>query len=168
MQKCDLQNKIIVIGSPGAGKSTFSRKLSQKLNLPLFHLDLIWHKPDKTTITREEFDLQLDQILNQENWIIDGHYARTLEKRIFACQTIFFLDMPLKTCLQGIYNRIGKHRDDLPWQETEFDPEFKEYVINFQKEQLPNIYLLLEKHRDKKIIIFKSHKEIDDFFNLLN
>ena len=46
--------KVIVIGSPGAGKSTFSRKLRDKTGLPLFYLDMIWHKPDKTNITREE------------------------------------------------------------------------------------------------------------------
>ena len=36
--------KVIVIGSPGAGKSTFSRKLRERTNLPLFYLDMIWHK----------------------------------------------------------------------------------------------------------------------------
>ena len=49
--------KIIVIGCPGSGKTTFSLKLAEKIKLPLFHLDAIWHKPDRTHITREEFDI---------------------------------------------------------------------------------------------------------------
>lgn len=163
-----LQNKILVIGSPGAGKSTFARALSKKLSLPLFHLDLIWHMPDKTNITREEFDKKLDEILMCDNWIIDGHYARTLEKRILACQTVFFLDLPLEICLQGISTRIGKPRPDMPWQETEFSPKFKQYVIDFQNEQILKTYALLEKHKDKKIIVFKSHSEIESFLHLLN
>ncbi len=161
-------NKILVIGSPGAGKSTFARKLSKKLNIPLFHLDLIWHKPDKTTISREEFDRELNKILIDDKWIIDGHYGRTLEKRILACQTVLLLDLPLEICLQGICSRIGQPRPDMPWQESEFDPEFKEYVINFQTEELPKAYSLLEKYKNKNIIVFNSHKELEEFLNLLN
>lgn len=52
-------NKVIVIGSPGAGKSTFSRKLRDVTGLPLYYLDMLWHKPDRTTISREEFDTKL-------------------------------------------------------------------------------------------------------------
>lgn len=42
--------KAIVIGCPGAGKSTFARILSDKTNLPLYYLDMLWHKPDRTTV----------------------------------------------------------------------------------------------------------------------
>lgn len=48
--------KVIIIGCPGAGKSTFARKLKEKTGLPLFYLDMIWHKPDGTNISRDEFD----------------------------------------------------------------------------------------------------------------
>ena len=77
--------KIIVIGSPGAGKSTFSRKLQNITGLPLFYLDMIYHRPDKTTCSAEEFDEKLNQILVQDQWIIDGNYARTLPLRLDQC-----------------------------------------------------------------------------------
>ena len=32
-------NKIIVLGCPGSGKSTFSKKLHELTQLPLIHLD---------------------------------------------------------------------------------------------------------------------------------
>ena len=54
--------KIIVIGSPGSGKSTFSRKLRDKTELPLYYLDTIFHNPDRTTVSREEFDHSLSEI----------------------------------------------------------------------------------------------------------
>lgn len=63
--------RAIVIGSPGAGKSTFARKLRDLTGLPLFYLDRIWHKPDKTNITKEEFDARLREILKEDRWIID-------------------------------------------------------------------------------------------------
>ena len=75
-------DKIIIIGCPGSGKSTFVRKLNQILDYPLYHLDLIWNKPDKTTISREEFDIELEKIFKEDKWIMDGNYQRTLEKRL--------------------------------------------------------------------------------------
>ena len=69
--------KIIVIGSPGAGKSTFARKLREKTGIPLYYLDMLWHKPDRTNVSQEEFDAGLDSILCQDEWIIDGNYLRT-------------------------------------------------------------------------------------------
>ncbi len=64
--------RAIVIGCPGSGKSTFSRKLRDSTGLPLYYLDLLWHKPDRTTVSREKFDKRLYEILMQEQWIIDG------------------------------------------------------------------------------------------------
>ena len=86
--------RVIVIGSPGAGKSTFSRRLRQKTGLPLYYLDQIWHRPDKTNVSREEFDRRLGEILEKDCWIIDGNYLRTLQKRMEACDGIFFWIIP--------------------------------------------------------------------------
>mgnify|MGYP000016979572 FL=1 len=157
-------SKIIVIGCPGAGKSTFSRKLSEVTGIKLYYLDMLWHKPDKTHISREEFDIELEKIMANESWIIDGNYTRTLEARLKECDTAFLLDYPLEICLEGAASRIGKERVDMPWTEDEFDEEFKQYIIDFSKDNLPVIYELLDKYRDtKKIIIFKSRNEADDY-----
>ena len=59
------QHKIHVIGSPGSGKSTFSRKLRDKMGLPHFYLDMIYHKPYRTAVTREEFDEKIKVFLNR-------------------------------------------------------------------------------------------------------
>ena len=156
--------KIIVIGSPGAGKSTFSRKLKDLTGLPLYYLDMLWHKPDKTTVSREEFDTKLHEILKNDKWIIDGHYHRTLETRLRECDTVFLLDFPLDVCLSGAQNRIGTKREELPWMETEFDEEFKQYIIEFPEDKLPKTYELLEKYRNgKEIIVFHSRKDVDDY-----
>lgn len=158
--------RVIVIGCPGAGKSTFARKLRDKTGLPLYYLDMIFHKPDRTTVTREEFDKKLMAILQTEEWIIDGNYHRTLPLRFEACTDIFFLDFPLDQCLKGAASRIGKKREDMPWIEQEFDPEFRQYILNFQTEQIPKIYELVKQYREtKRIVIFHSRAEMDQWFD---
>lgn len=161
--------KAIVIGSPGAGKSTFARKLRDATGLPLYYLDMLWHKPDKTNITVEEFDARLNEIMGEDKWIIDGNYQRTLERRIKACDTVFLLDFPLEVCLFGARSRVGKRREDLPWLETEFDAEFEQWIVDFSKDSLPYIYELIDRYREKKeSIIFKSREEADRYLQLLS
>ena len=158
--------KAIVIGSPGAGKSTFSRKLRDMTGLPLYHLDMIWHRPNQTTVSKQEFDERLREILAKDCWIIDGNYSRTLELRLQYCDTVFLLDFPLETCLAGAESRIGKAREDLPWLETEFDPEFRQFILDFPKDSLHRIYRLLEKYQmDKRTVIFKSREELENYFS---
>ena len=157
---------IVIAGYLAAGKSTFARKLRDKTELPLYYLDMLWHKPDRTTVTREEFDAKLEKLLKQDQWILDGNFQRTLETRLMACDTVFLLDYPLEVCLVSVENRIGQKRDDMPWIETEFDPEFRQWIVNFQQKQLPQIYELLEKYlRQKDIVIFKSRQEADDYLD---
>ncbi len=159
--------KIIIIGSPGAGKSTFARALRDKLNLSLFYLDMIWHKPDKSNISRAEFDKKLMKILNKDSFIIDGNYIRTLKMRLDFCDTVFFLDLPAKVCLSGAMQRIGKPREDMPWTEDEFDGEFGNFIKAFPKEVTPIIYNLLDEYKDKvDIKIFKSREEVNNYLQL--
>lgn len=159
--------KIIVIGSPGAGKSTFSRQLRDITDLPLYYLDMINHKADKTTIEREEFDRQLSEILSADNWIIDGNYQRTIEMRLEKCDTVFLLDFPLDVCLSGAASRVGKKREDMPWVEEELDEDFRQWIVDFPNEKLPEIYQMLDKYSGKNIVIFKSRQEADEYLQKL-
>lgn len=156
--------KVIVIGCPGAGKSTFARALRDVTNLPLYYLDMIWHKPDKSNITSEEFDARLHQIILSDEWIIDGNYLRTMEMRLAACDTVFLLDFPQEVCLVGARSRVGIPREDMPWVETEFDEEFRQHITDFSREQRPKIGALLENYRKNRTVYqFKSRTESDQY-----
>ncbi len=155
--------KVIIIGSPGAGKSTFARHLANKTGIPLFHLDMIWHKPDKTNISREEFDIALEDIMSGKSWIIDGNYNRTMQKRLQKCDTVFLLDYPTEICLEGAEARVGKKRADLPWIEDKLDDDFRIWIEEFSKIEIPKIYALLSEYTEKEIYIFKSRSDADRF-----
>lgn len=160
--------RVIVIGCPGSGKTTFAEKLRDKSNLPLFYLDAIWHKPDRTHISREEYDKRLAEILALDAWIIDGNYSRTIESRIAACDTVFLFDLPSEVCLDGAISRLGKDRYDMPWIDTELDPKLKAEIEEFSSKNLPSIYALIDKYRDgRDIVVFKSREEADEFLKEL-
>lgn len=153
--------RVMIIGSPGSGKSTFARKLRDKTELPLFYLDMIKHKADRTVISSEEFDSKLMEIISQGEWIIDGNYQRTLEVRMQECDTIILFDLPTEVCIDGAKARIGTNREDLPWVETEqtLGDGFEKFIEEFSAIELPRIYELLSKYNDKNIIVFKSREE---------
>lgn len=154
--------RVLIIGCSGSGKSFFARKLAAITNLPLYYLDMIWHRADRTTIGRGEFDRKLYGILAQERWIIDGNYQRTLPARLARCDTVFLFDLPLADCLAGAESRIGPKRPDLPWVETEpgLDPDFRQWIIDFRAKKLPQILDLLAKTVCDKIV-FKSRAQAD-------
>ena len=156
--------KAIIIGCPGSGKTTFAEKLNKCTGLPLYHLDAIWHKPDKTHISREEYDERLAEIFATPEWIIDGNYNRTIENRLIQCDTVFLFDLPVEVCLQGATERLGKGRYDLPWIENKLSVELKTTIEEFPQKHLPRIYELLEKYKtEKQVIVFKSRAEAEEF-----
>lgn len=155
--------RVIVIGSSGSGKSTFARRLRDMTGLPLYYLDMIWHKPDKTNISKDEFDRRLNEILSADRWIIDGNYQRTLEVRLKKCDTVFLFDLPLEACLAGAEARVGTKREDMPWVENELDEEFRQWIVDFPRKQLPEIYGLPEKYKDKNIVVFKSREDAETY-----
>ncbi len=159
--------KAIVIGCPGSGKSTFARALAEKTGLPLIHLDMLYWNADKTTVAKEVFLERLRAAMSRDEWIIDGNYGGTMEMRLSACDTVYFLDYPVDICLEGIRERRGKPRSDMPWVEENDDAEFINFIKDFNSVSKPKILNLLEKYNEKDIFIFKSREEADTFLSAI-
>lgn len=159
--------KIIVIGCPGSGKSTFSKALHDKTGIPLFRLDMMFWNADKTTVEKSVFRQRLSNTIQKDEWIIDGNYGSTIELRLQACDTVFFLDYPLDVCLDGVKSRRGKIRTDMPWVEAENEEntEFIEFIENYNSKSRPTVMDLLYKYSHKEIYIFKNRSEADEFLN---
>ncbi|MGL4336982.1 MAG: adenylate kinase [Turicibacter sp.] len=161
--------KVIVIGCPGSGKSTFSRSLHNVTGIPLYHLDMMNWNADRTIVPKMIFRERLHQAIEKESWIIDGNYGSTIDIRLQYCDTVFFLDYPLDVCLKGVLSRKGKERTDMPWIEEpgEEDSEFIEFIKNYNLVCKPDVMDLLNKCEEKDIFIFKSRDEADQYLSQL-
>ena len=156
-----LGGRVLVVGCPGSGKSRFSLRLREKTGLPLIHLDNVWWRPDRSHITREAFDQRLAELLRGERWIIEGDYSRTCETRIRACETVIFLDYEEAVCMQGIIERVGQARPDIPWTEQRLDPELAAMVRGYRAKERPVLLELLARYPEKRTLIFKSRGDAD-------
>ena len=161
MKNPSIGHRILILGCPGSGKSTFARALAARTGLPLVYLDNLWWRADGSHISRDEFDRTLAGLLAGERWIMDGDYSRTYEVRVRACDTVIFLDYPEEVCMAGIVARVGQNRPDMPWTESTLDPELVAMVKNFATDNRPVLLSLFRKYPEKQVIIFTSRDEAD-------
>ena len=167
MEKPSIGNRIIVLGCPGSGKSTFARALAARTGLPLIHLDSVWWRADGSHISRDEFDRALAELLAGEKWIIDGDYSRTYEVRLRAADTVIFLDYPEDVCMAGIVGRVGEERPDMPWTESTLDPELVAMVKNYARDNRPVLLDLLRRYADRQVLVFTDRTRADRWLSEL-
>ena len=156
--------KVIIIGCPGSGKSTFGRKLKCITDLPLYHLDMMFWNEDKTTVSKEIFIERLHEVMSNPKWIIDGNYGSSMEMRIRESDTVFFLDYPTNVCIEGIESRKGQPRSDMPWIENgNTDKDFIDFINKYNSESRPKVISILEKYPSKNIVVFRSRVESEEY-----
>ncbi len=164
--------KVLLIGSPGSGKTTFGKELAKRTGLPLVHLDKLYHRDNwQISISKEEMDALIQNELEKPKWILDGNYNRTLAHRLQYCDTVFYFDLPMPVSLWGAIKRTivnyGKTREDVSGNCVEkFDKQkvgFFKFIINFNKEHRRHYTQLLNEAENVNVIVFKSRKDVENF-----
>ena len=163
-----LGNKILILGSTGAGKTTFAIELGKLLNLEVIHLDSFYWNKNWEPTPSNEWKIKLSKLLQKDKWIIDGNYITILELRLKDADSVIFIDFPLSTCLWRCFKRyilhLGKVRAEMPEGCVEkFDWEFIKWIWNYPRDICPKILEILEKEKSKKIIILQNKNDVSEF-----
>ena len=154
--------RIMIIGCGGSGKSTLARQLGQKLEIPVIHLDQLFWTPGWVSVSREEFDRLHEAALAEDQWIMDGNFDRTIPRRLQRCDTVIYLDYSRFTCIWGWLRRVIKHHgkarpDMAPGCGEWLDPEFFQWLWNFNKKYRKSYHEMLSGLGGKKVYIFISN-----------
>lgn len=161
-------DKIVIIGSPGAGKTTLARKLGRKLNIKVVHLDRkFWHPGWKEKPKEKRIEI-LKELVRKKQWIIEGTYLDSSEPRLKAADTIIFLDINLFLCLQRVITQHfmykGHPRHDLKEGcEDELNLLRVLKVLGFPFRGRRTLEEKLRAYESKQIIRLRSSKEVEDF-----
>ncbi|HEY0734193.1 MAG TPA: hypothetical protein VGD69_04755 [Herpetosiphonaceae bacterium] len=165
--------RIVVLGSPGSGKSVFATQLARLTGLPVVALDDLyweedWQRPEPAVFAGRFF-----QELSRSAWIMEGNYHHTyLDERIRQADLIIFLDVATITALRGVVMRSLKRytgdRSTLPVQVAagaqyrprwELAPRFLWLVLSFKLKIRP---LMLAKLRaaDAAVVMLRSRRDV--------
>ena len=165
--------RILVIGSAGAGKSTFAARLARRTGLPLVHLDAIYWRPGWVKTPREEWVRTVDGLLARDAWVLDGNYAGTLDRRLAACDTVLFLDLPRAVCLwRAVKRRIVHHRRTRPDMREGCNErvtrELVRWIWEYPRTQRPGVLAKLAALRpDQRAVVLRSTAAMEAFLHTL-
>jgi adenylate kinase family enzyme len=92
--------RVAVVGTSGAGKTTFARQLADRLGVPHVELDALFWLPDWQEPDEADFRARVAAALASDGpWIADGNYSRIRDLVFGRADTVVWLDLPLRTCL---------------------------------------------------------------------
>ena len=106
--------RVAVFGAPGSGKSTVAAALGSRCQLPVTHLDDIFHLPGWEELGTGEFRRVVGAICADDRWILDGNYSRVRDIVLARATHVVAFDLPPLVCVWRIAVRTLGRR--LGWR----------------------------------------------------
>jgi adenylate kinase family enzyme len=164
-------SRILVIGPGGAGKTVFSKKLGEALDLPVVHLDALYWRAGWEPTPPDEWVRVVRRIAQEPSWVMDGNYGGTLEIRLARADAVIFLDVPRLTCVRRVlWRRIvhsGRSRPSMP----RGCPErvtwgFISWIWTYGRRRRPRVLSLLEAiESEKTVVVLRSSREMREYLS---
>ena len=101
--------RVAVFGNAGGGKSTLARRLAEITGLPLHPIDIVQFRSGGAKLSHEEFLTLHADLLQQDQWIIDGFGSvATAWERFAVADTLVYVDLPVLTHYWRVTKRLAK------------------------------------------------------------
>lgn len=144
--------RVVVIGSSGAGKSTFARRLGAATGFPVTHIDQLFWQPGWVQTPKPLYLERLAAVVEEDCWIIEGVNASTLDLRLPRADLLIWLERSRLACLWRVARRVvssyGSVRPDMapgcPEQLPDFG--FLTYIWTFDSRIAPRIEAAIDNH----------------------
>lgn len=164
--------RVLIIGSNGAGKSTFSFRLAEKTGLPLVHIDQLYWRGAWDVTPEAEFDRQVQAETQNPRWIIEGNNLRSLPRRLVRADTVFWFEFPPPLCVLNIFRREwayrGRVRPDMPDQcVSRWDMKFLRMVWDFNQKNHRKIAAMLQNAENIRVIHFTNYRQVERYLRTL-
>jgi adenylate kinase family enzyme len=163
--------RVLIIGSPGSGKSTFARRLGALTGLPVVHIDQLFWDPGWVQVPSRLYLARLRDALSEDRWIMDGNYTSSLDLRLPRADRIILLDRSRLSCVRRIGQRIasshGQVRADMAAGCPErIDWAFLKYVWNYPNKDRQETLAAIGRHGAwDRATTLKSDAESAAFLN---
>ena len=169
----DPMRRVLVIGSPGAGKTTLATRLAAKLNVPVHYLDLHHWLPGWVYRDSASAREIVRTLAATDEWVMDGNFAETFDLRMPRADTLVWLDYPRRTCIRRILMRsikgYGRQPPDLPegCPET-FDLGVLRFAWEFPAVSRPQIASAIERvGRHLRVFRLRNDRDVSELYRAL-
>lgn len=156
--------RIAVIGSGGAGKSTFAEELGRRLGLPVVHLDRLFWRPGWHPTPPDEWRAIQRGLVDRPDWIIDGNYGATFHLRLEAADVVVFFDLPRRVAISGVIRRWRRHRGrdvQAAGCAERLRLDFLRWVWRYPRDSRPRVQAALRAHAvSAEVIEVRSRREV--------
>jgi len=164
-------DKILIIGSPGSGKTFFSNKLAKSFHYDVYHWDDLYWDTGWERAPEDEIIKKIKEILKKPRWILEGNYFHYVyQERIIAADAVLLVKASSFLCFWRVIIRYFKilFGNDLflpanirndscsRKQKAHFDFKFLKFVIYFKKSTLPNMLNQMQPYIEKVYIVSKK------------
>jgi adenylate kinase family enzyme len=101
----------VVWGATGSGKTTFTRRIGELLDLEVVELDSIRHATGWDSTDWPEFRLIVTERLDAaaRGWVTDGSYSRISDVYLSRADTLIWLNLPWRVSFWRLFKRtVGR------------------------------------------------------------